>query len=140
MNSLMVPAGEAPSHVIRHDWSFCRHVVATQSARDRHAGSLGQLVELAQHWFWTQAAQDDPAALKSWVAPGQLPASEIVWTGGGTPASREGVIVPPPTVDPVHVAAPLGVHFPSCGGLPSGGEGDEDEQARRAVMAPASDA
>jgi hypothetical protein len=93
-----------------------------------------------QHWFCTQAAHDEPAALKIWVAPGQLPASVTVWTGG-TPASRGGGgVMPPPTVVPPHVAAPLGVHLASCGGLPSGREGDEDEQARRVAMTPASDA
>lgn len=48
--------------------------------------------------------------------------------------------MPPPGDAPPHVAAPLGVQFPSCGGLPSGREGDEDEQATKAAMAPASDA
>jgi hypothetical protein len=99
---------------------------------------------LKQHWFWTQAAHADPAALKIWAAPGQLPASVNVWTGGvpaSVPASRRGgVVMPPPGVAPLHVATPLGVQFPSAGGLPSGREGDEDEQAKKAVMAPASDA
>jgi hypothetical protein len=140
MNSLIVPGGEAPSHVRRHDWSLSKHVVATHTAIDRQAGSFGQLVALMQHWFCTQAAQDEPAALKSWATPGQLPASVTVVVIGGTPASRGGAFVPPPVVGPPQVATPMGVHFPCAGGLPSGVEGFEDEQARQAAMAPASDA
>ena len=44
MYSVTVPGAAAPSHVTRHDWSFCKQVIATQTATDRHAGSFGQLV------------------------------------------------------------------------------------------------
>jgi hypothetical protein len=138
MNSLIVPGGEAPSHVTRHDWSFCRHVIATQTATERHAGSLGQLVALGQQLVSTQVAQDDAAAAKISVAPGQFPASVIVTTTGVVPASRGGVDIPPPGGGVPQATPSTGLHAPSCGGLPSGGEGDEDEQATSAAIAPAS--
>ena len=142
MYSLMVPGGEAPSQVTKQDWSFCKHVIATQTAMERHAGSFGQLVALEQQLAWTHVAQDELAALKIRVTPGQLPASGVVVTGvvGVVPASRDGAIMPPPGEAPLQGTPLTGVHAPSCGGLPSGGEGDEDEQAKKAVMAPASDA
>jgi len=125
MYSLMVPGGEAPSQVTKQDWSFCKHVIATQTAMERHAGSFGQLV-----------------ALKIRVTPGQLPASGVVVTGvvGVVPASRDGAIMPPPGEAPLQGTPLTGVHAPSCGGLPSGGEGDEDEQATNAAIATACDA
>jgi hypothetical protein len=120
--------------VTRHDWSFCRQVIATQTATDRQAGSFGQLVAPEQQLFWTQVAHDDAAALKMAVAPGQLPASGTapVWAGGA-PASRAGDELPPMGVAPLQGALLVETHFPSCGGLGP----DEEEQARSAAIAPA---
>jgi hypothetical protein len=136
MYSVTVPGAAAPWHVTRHDWSFCKQVVATQTATDRQAGSFGQLVGPTQQWSWTQVAQEDAVASKIWVAPGQLPASTAptIWPGG-VPASLTGEDPPPPGDPPLHDPPLVGVQPLASGGLGV----DEEEQAnKRAAIAPAS--
>jgi hypothetical protein len=136
MYSVTVPGAAAPWHVARHDWSFCKQVVATQTATDRQAGSFGQLVGPAQQLSWTQVAQEDAVALKIWVAPGQLPASTTptIWPGG-VPASLTGEEPPPPGDAPLHDPPLTGVQPLACGGL---GVDEEEQDSKSAAMPPAS--
>lgn len=132
MYSVTLPVGDAASQVARHDGSFCRHDVVTHSAICRHAGSLGQLVAPEQQFVSAHVAQDDAAALKICITPGQLPASvPTPASSSGGPASLGGD-APPPGVPPGQGAPPVDLHAPI-----DGGRGLDDEHAKSVAIAPA---
>jgi hypothetical protein len=135
MYSVSVPGGDAPSQVMRHDWSFARQLCATHTAIDVQAGSFGQLVASEQQCVATQAAHDEAAVLKIWLAPVQVPPSPT------TPVPLS-VAVPPPS--PCGEAPPPGTGAPQVRpragtqGPSSAGFGPlEDEHAMAAASAPA---
>jgi len=134
MYSVIVPGAEALSQVRRHDWSFARQLVATQTAMDTQAGSFGQLVELEQQFAVTHVAHEEPAVLKICVAAGQLPPSPSISTpvSAGAPASPGGEAPPPPDTAALQGTPLTGLQLPiGCGFVL------DEEHAKSAARAPA---